>query len=38
MKRISVILIVLICAGCETIAGFGRDVTRTAETVDRALR
>lgn len=38
MKHAAILLMVLTLTACETIAGFGRDVTRSAETVDRVLR
>lgn len=38
MLRTALILMSLIAlSGCETAKGFGRDITRAAEAVDRAL-
>lgn len=38
MLRIILITAVLVLSGCETVAGLGRDITRTADAVDGALR
>lgn len=37
MARILLITATLALAGCETVAGLGRDITRTADAVDNAL-
>ena len=37
MTRIALCLALLALPACETIAGMGRDITRTAEAVDRAF-
>ncbi|WP_333713212.1 entericidin, EcnA/B family [Yoonia sp.] len=37
MIRIALVLAVLGLSACETVAGMGRDITRTAQAVDRAI-
>lgn len=38
MKRFVILAIVLTAlAGCETVGGMGRDISRGAEAVDRVL-
>jgi predicted small secreted protein len=37
MIRIELVLAVLGLSACETVAGMGRDITRTAQAVDRAI-
>ena len=37
MARIFLLTSVLTLSACETVKGFGRDITRTAEAVDGAF-
>jgi predicted small secreted protein len=37
MIRIGLVLAVLGLSACETVQGIGRDITRTAAAVDRAI-
>jgi predicted small secreted protein len=36
LKMITVCVALLLCAGCNTIGGFGQDISQTGQAIDNA--